>query len=83
MVHPDPAADPANTWSPLHKGTETQDRIDFIYYKGSNLSATASEVFTTAVEVSVGAWGSDITPALDNTWPSDHATVLTTFSVVP
>lgn len=83
MVHPDPAADPANTWSPLHGGGEAQDRIDFIYYKGNDLNATASEVFTTALEVTLGPWGSDITPALNNTWPSDHAAVLTTFSVTP
>ncbi len=83
MVHPNPAIDPADTWSPLHGGSEPQDRIDFIYYKGNDLNATASEVFTTEVEVTVGAWGSDITPALNNTWPSDHSAVLTTFSVAP
>lgn len=84
MIHPDPFTDPANTWSPLFiGGGEAQDRIDFIYYKGSDLTPTASEVFTTAVETTLGAWGSSITPALNNTWPSDHAAVLTTFSVAP
>ncbi|MFD2159720.1 endonuclease/exonuclease/phosphatase family protein [Rubritalea tangerina] len=80
-MNPNPAQVRGDTWSPLHGGTEPQDRIDFIYYKGGGLTPTASSTFMTAVEVTVGAWGSDITPALNNTWPSDHAAVLTSFSV--
>jgi endonuclease/exonuclease/phosphatase family metal-dependent hydrolase len=78
-LHSDPATLPGNTWSPVFKGNEPQDRIDFVYFKGSAINPVTSQVFTTAVEGSVGAWGSSITPLLDNTWPSDHAAVLTTF----
>ena len=84
VINTDPAVVPGNTWSPLHGGTEPQDRIDFVYFKGGNLTPTASDVFTTAVEVTLGSWSSSsITPALNNTWPSDHAAVLSTFSVAP
>lgn len=67
-VHPDPAADPGNTWSPKNKTNENgqpepQDRIDYIYYKGGSLDATDSQVYGT-----------------DSSWPSDHSAVLTTFS---
>ncbi|MBT2398825.1 endonuclease/exonuclease/phosphatase family protein [Streptomyces sp. ISL-100] len=66
-VHPDEAAQPGNTWSPVVKSTdgrpEPQDRIDFIQYKGGTLDAVAS--------TTVGG-GAD--------WPSDHLAVLTTFT---
>ncbi len=83
MIHTNPAAMPGNTWSPTFKGTEPQDRIDFIYYKGSSLKPVASLVYTTAVENTVGAWGSSITPLKNNTWPSDHAAVVTTLKLKP
>lgn len=83
VAHPDPAAVPANSWSSIHKGTEAQDRIDFIYYKGKALGVLASEMFATAVETTVGAWGTDVTPVLDNTWPSDHFSMITTYSLAP
>ncbi|SHI85908.1 Exonuclease III [Rubritalea squalenifaciens DSM 18772] len=81
-VNPDPVLKPSNTWSPLFLG-DAQDRIDFIYYKGSSLTPTSSGMFHTAIEETLGAWGSSITPALNNTWPSDHGAVLTTFTVQP
>ncbi|BDS08176.1 hypothetical protein NT6N_32160 [Oceaniferula spumae] len=81
MIHPNPANTPGNTWSPLFKGSEAQDRIDFVYYKGHGLTVTDSQVYVKAVEVTLGAWGSSITPALNNTWPSDHSAVLSTFTV--
>ncbi len=80
-IHPDPVAKPGNTWSPLFKGTEPQDRIDFVYFKGNGVTVTASEMFNTPVEVTVGSWGNSIAPALNNTWPSDHSAVLSTFTI--
>ncbi|MGB0992905.1 MAG: endonuclease/exonuclease/phosphatase family protein [Akkermansiaceae bacterium] len=80
-IHPDPAALSGNTWSPTFKGSEPQDRIDFVYFKGSSVTPVASQMFTTAVENTVGAWGSSITPLLDNTWPSDHSAVISIFKL--
>jgi endonuclease/exonuclease/phosphatase family metal-dependent hydrolase len=54
------------TWSPRFADQE-QDRIDFIYYKGRGLRATASKV------VNEHASG----------FPSDHAAVVTTFTLNP
>jgi endonuclease/exonuclease/phosphatase family metal-dependent hydrolase len=83
VAHPDPAAVPANSWSAIHKGTEAQDRIDFIYHKGKALRVLTSEMFATAVETTVGAWGTDVTPVLGNTWPSDHFSMITTYALAP
>jgi len=80
-VHPKPEVEAGDTWSPIFKGDEAQDRIDFVYYEGAGVTPVASEVFTTEVEVTVGAWGSATGPALQNTWPSDHAAVVSTFKL--
>ncbi|RYD47704.1 MAG: hypothetical protein EOP85_04970, partial [Verrucomicrobiaceae bacterium] len=80
-IHPDPVAVPGITWSSIHKGSEPQDRIDFVYFKGQSVKPVASEVYATPVEVTVGPWGGDVTPVAGNTWPSDHLAVLTTFTV--
>lgn len=82
-IHSDPLAKPGVTWSPVFKGTEPQDRIDFVYFKGSRLQPIASEVYTTAVEATVGRWGAGTGPIVNNTWPSDHASVVTTFHLTP
>ena len=80
-IHTDPAATPGDTWSPLFQGSEPQDRIDFIYFKGRRLVPEAAVAYRQAVEVVLGPWGSSTAPALDNTWPSDHSAVLTTFQI--
>ncbi|WP_353567307.1 endonuclease/exonuclease/phosphatase family protein [Haloferula sargassicola] len=77
--HPDPVAMPGTTWSAIHKDSEPQDRIDFIYHKGTALRLVDSRVFTTEVETTIGAWGSDKTPVETNTWPSDHAAVVSSY----
>lgn len=82
-IHPDPVAVPGNTWSSIHKGTEPQDRIDFIYFKGQALRPISSDMYSTAVEATVGPWGGNVTPVAGNTWPSDHHAVLTTFALKP
>lgn len=78
-VHADPKAEPGTTWSSIHKAPEPQDRIDFTYHHGKGLTVRTSTVFTTSVETTLGAWGSDTTPVAKNTWPSDHAAVVTTY----
>ena len=84
IIHSDPKTKPGNTWSPLYL-KDPQDRIDHIYYKGSSLKPLASQVFHTKIETTLGTWKYDvapnIAPALNNTWPSDHAAVITTFSL--
>jgi endonuclease/exonuclease/phosphatase family metal-dependent hydrolase len=83
LKNPDPAATPGTTWSTIHKAGEPQDRIDFIYQKGGGLRVTDSRTFATAVETTVGAWGADTAAVTGNTWPSDHAAVLTTYALDP
>lgn len=78
-VHPDPVAVPGPTWSPLYTEAEPQDRIDFIFYKGEGWRAATSEVFHPVVEVQVTDYNHPLTPAYNNTWPSDHAAVITRF----
>ncbi|MBM7052540.1 endonuclease/exonuclease/phosphatase family protein [Streptomyces durocortorensis] len=80
-ANPDPAAVPGNTWSPVypkHEGStgadEPQDRIDFIDYAGGKLTVKDSVSFVEG----------DPKPVPDqagNAWPTDHAAVLTTFTV--
>jgi endonuclease/exonuclease/phosphatase family metal-dependent hydrolase len=78
-IYPNPASHPGNTWSPLHATGEPQDRIDYVYYKGSGATPVDTGTYTTGVEVTLGAWGADTSPANNNTWPSDHAAVITDF----
>ncbi len=63
-VHPQVSRKNDSTWSPRYPEQE-QERIDFIYYQGSHLKATKSEIITQHAEK----------------FPSDHAAVLTTFRV--
>jgi hypothetical protein len=78
LMHADPAAMPGATWSPVFRGTEPQDRIDHIYLHGDVLSVTAANTFTTAVEHTTGRWGSSAPQLAENSWPSDHAAVIST-----
>ncbi|MEA1877374.1 MAG: endonuclease/exonuclease/phosphatase family protein [Bacteroidota bacterium] len=61
-VHPDPLAYPGKTWSPIFKKA-WQDRIDYVYFKGSNLVPISAEVVNTYIDI----------------FPSDHAAVLVGF----
>ncbi|MDC0769689.1 HAD-IA family hydrolase [Streptomyces sp. HD] len=78
-AHPDPAAHPGHTWSPIHAlhedgsgRSEPQDRIDFVLHRG--LRVLDSE---TRVSGRPRPW-----PDVEhNEWPSDHAAVITTFSL--
>ncbi|RAP74194.1 endonuclease/exonuclease/phosphatase family protein [Paenibacillus montanisoli] len=83
VVHPDPAAMPGITWSTVHTPEhpwgdnpfEPQDRIDFIYYHGSNVKVVSSEVFVAGEPKGFGSHE-------DNEWPSDHAAVISTFELL-
>jgi endonuclease/exonuclease/phosphatase family metal-dependent hydrolase len=46
LLHPDPAANPGNTWSTIHKKGEPQDRIDYIFHKGANIHPISSRTLT-------------------------------------
>ncbi|MEV4063851.1 endonuclease/exonuclease/phosphatase family protein [Nonomuraea dietziae] len=86
VAHPDPVAEPGVTWSPVyptftggyghdsHKGEpEPQDRIDFIHYKGALEVASSAAVVEGAPTA--------IPNHKDNAWTSDHAAVLTVFTL--
>ncbi|MGC4013794.1 MAG: endonuclease/exonuclease/phosphatase family protein [Luteolibacter sp.] len=82
VKYPDPVAVPGLSWTPLLRDFEVKDRIDFIYYKGAAVSVMASDLFHTAIETTVGK-GQSINVAADNTWPSDHAAMITCFRLEP
>ncbi|MFJ3335649.1 HAD-IA family hydrolase [Streptomyces sp. NPDC086766] len=78
-AHPDPAADPGHTWSPVHPvhedgsgRPEPQDRIDYVLHRG--LTVRDARTFVSGVP---RPWP-DVAA---NDWPSDHAAVVTTFAV--
>jgi len=82
-AHPDPLKEPGFTWSSIHKATEPQDRIDFIYHKGRPVKVRSARVFATAVEATTGPWGAleDLTAIRKNTWPSDHFAVVVEYGI--
>jgi len=80
--HPDPLADPGNTWSPIyetftHPGGQLEplDRIDMVHSAGAGVITVASEVFL--VEPIAQFPNHE-----NNEWPSDHAAVVSEFNVV-
>lgn len=84
VIHPDPVKSPGITWSPVFTLThpwdsnnpyEPQDRIDFIYSKG-RAKVTDSKVFVVGEPKEYGQHK-------NNEWPSDHAAVISTFTVNP
>lgn len=78
-ISPDPATDPAITWSPIYLTNdngrpEPLDRIDFIYHKGRGLTALSAEIIV------VGHPTPQPNQA-DNEWTSDHKAVLAKYAV--
>ncbi|MDF3302388.1 HAD-IA family hydrolase [Streptomyces tropicalis] len=78
-AHPDPEAAPGSTWSPIHPvhedgsgRPEPQDRIDYVLHRGLTVRDSR-----TLVRGTPRPWP-DVAA---NTWPSDHAAVVTTFTV--
>ncbi|MFF4739844.1 HAD-IA family hydrolase [Streptomyces sp. NPDC001262] len=81
IAHPDPLRDPGTTWSPLHPRhedgsgrPEPQDRIDYVLFAGSGLDVRDSVTLVTGTP-------RPYPDIADNVWPSDHAAVITTFTV--
>lgn len=77
-VHPDPNEFPALTWSPVYKDNEgrpePQDRIDFVYHKGSKLTVKSAEL------VMVGE-PKEMPDHEDNEWTSDHQAVKIKYTI--
>ncbi|WTP28027.1 HAD-IA family hydrolase [Streptomyces sp. NBC_00203] len=80
-VHPDAVRDPGHTWSPVHveheDGSgrpEPQDRIDFVLHNGKGLRVIDSRTVVTGTP---RPWPD----VAGNDWPSDHAAVITTFTL--
>lgn len=78
-AHPDPVREPGHTWSPVHAEhedgsgrPEPQDRIDFVLHRG--LTVLDSR---TLVSGDPRPWPD----VAGNDWPSDHAAVVTVFTV--
>ena len=71
-ARPDAVRDPGHTWSPVHAEPEPQDRIDFVLHRGLKVLDSRTYVSGTP-----RTWP-DVE---DNDWPSDHAAVITTFSL--
>ncbi|MFG2881021.1 HAD-IA family hydrolase [Streptomyces sp. NPDC048297] len=79
-AHPDPAAEPGHTWSPIHPvhedgsgRAEPQDRIDYVLHRGGLTVRDAR----TLVIGTPRPWPD----VADNDWPSDHAAVVTRFTL--
>jgi HAD superfamily hydrolase (TIGR01509 family) len=73
-AHPDPVREPGHTWSPVYAHPEPQDRIDFVLHRGLRVLDSRTYVSGTP----------RVLPDVeDNAWPSDHAAVITTFSLGP
>ena len=79
-ANPDPSKSAGTTWlissEPNFKWNRS-DRIDYIYYSGSELKATSSASFNTNIGDSIEFKGSN------HIFGSDHGFVLTTFSYTP
>jgi len=79
-AYPDPAVFPGITWSPIYETylnngkPEPMDRIDFIYYSGDSLEMKNTEIFVVGTPEQLPLHH-------NNEWPSDHAAVVSTFSI--
>ena len=81
-LFPNPAQQPAITWSPLYNSPdEPQDRIDFVFHKGSPATPVSAEIFTNGVENDGYVYGDNVSATRANTCPSDHASVIVDFSL--
>ncbi|MFF2851240.1 HAD-IA family hydrolase [Streptomyces sp. NPDC058001] len=81
VAHPDPVREPGATWSPIHRDhedgsgrPEPQDRIDYVLFAGDRLEVRDATTVTSGFNA---PWPD----VADNDWPSDHAAVVTSFTV--
>jgi exonuclease III len=81
-VWPDPVARPGHTWTEgwyppyISDPNEKFDRIDYIYFKGDNVSVVDSQVI--GLDKSNPSTDIEISP-----WGSDHRAVVSTFVLYP
>lgn len=78
QLNPDPAKSPGATWLTDADPEETEcrtDRIDFIYYQGKTIGATASECYDNSLGKTFRFKGEEFF------YPSDHGFVLTQFKI--
>ncbi len=71
-IYPDPVATPGYTWTPLDQAGEVHDRIDYVYFSGTGVTVTDSQI--------VGEDPSMADIVVSN-YPSDHRAVVSTFNV--
>lgn len=76
-LYPDPAQDPAVTWSPVHPASqEPPDRIDFMYYGGNGVKPLASKPNIVGTPKFVpDQWM--------NEWPTDHKSFESLYQLLP
>jgi len=94
QVYPDEVLNPGITWPAIATGkgntgwaplSDERDRIDYIFYKGSGLKATAATIvgpqasYVRNAKTSEGN-GNDTFEASTLPWPSDHKAVTATIS---
>ena len=73
-LYPDPITKPGNTWSSFNPANEVHDRIDIVYFAGTDVRVTGTQI------VAQNLNGADI--AAPN-YASDHRAVVATFSLLP
>ena len=76
-IHPDEVNYLGETWSPILID-DVQDRIDFVYYRGSGVTPTESHVVG---EVGAPPHANVDVPIVN--YPSDHRAVVSSFTVAP
>ncbi|MFV8347010.1 endonuclease/exonuclease/phosphatase family protein [Flavobacterium sp. ZB4P13] len=95
QVYPDEVLNPGISWPAVATGvgstswtplSDERDRIDYIFYKGAGVTATAAAlvgpVGSYAYNLATTAGnGSDIFEASTLPWPSDHKAVVATISI--
>jgi PKD repeat protein len=94
QVYPDEVVNPGITWPAVATGvgstswaplSDERDRIDYIFYKGANTTATAASLvgpkgcYVRNAETTDGN-GGDVFEASNMPWPSDHKAVTATIS---
>lgn len=99
QVYPDEVLNPGITWPAIATGagntswaplSDERDRIDYIFYKGTGITATAASLvgpkacYVKSVATTEGN-GEDVFEASTMPWPSDHKAVTATinFSFAP
>jgi len=82
-LHPDPRQAPGHTWSPIYQTLvypdgkpEPMDRIDMVHYAGAGVTLDTAQVFVVGTPQQHPNHGG-------NLWPSDHAGVLVSMTLVP